>query len=116
MQQLQIFFTKSEETKFKIKEIRQVVKEALQNQSEYLEIIEKINTLRERKKQIEESVKEGFSSEITQLEDLLIDLDTDKEALSDAALSMLMKGETVEVMDEYNNRYEPVFKVSFKKV
>jgi hypothetical protein len=27
----------------------------------------------------------------------------------------MMKGETVSVKDEYENEYEPVFKVAFKK-
>ena len=35
--------------------------------------------------------------------------------MTDLAMSMMMKGETVAVKDQYDNAYEPVFKVSFKK-
>ena len=49
------------------------------------------------------------------LDDLKREVDTNKEMLSDIAMSTLMKGETVEVKDEYDNVYEPAFKVNFKK-
>ena len=35
--------------------------------------------------------------------------------LNDLALTPLMKGETVEVKDEFENAYEPTWKVNFKK-
>jgi len=31
-------------------------------------------------------------------------------------MTKLMKGETVEVKDEYDNTYEPIFSVRFKKI
>ena len=71
--------------------------------------------MREKKKQIEGSTKQQFASELTKLDDYAIDLAGDYELLSDAALTKLMKGETVEVTDEYDNKYEPLFSVKFKK-
>jgi len=35
--------------------------------------------------------------------------------MNDIALSTLMKGETVVVKDEWDNEYEPAWKVAFKK-
>jgi hypothetical protein len=35
--------------------------------------------------------------------------------LNDMAMTMLMDGKTVEVTDEYENQYEPLFTVKFKK-
>jgi hypothetical protein len=35
--------------------------------------------------------------------------------LNDIAISTLMKGETVVAKDEFDNVYEPVWKVNFKK-
>jgi hypothetical protein len=32
------------------------------------------------------------------------------------AMTTLMDGRTVEVEDEYRNKYDPVFKVKFKKM
>lgn len=115
MQDIQEIFNRIQEVKKKQKDIRTAYKDALATSGEYKEIAEKMKTLRERKKQIEASVKADFSGELTKLEDYAIDLESDNTMLSDAALSKLMKGETVEVKDEYDNAYEPVFSVKFKK-
>lgn len=115
MQDIQEIFNRIQEIKKKQKDIRSAYKDALAASGEYVEIAEKIKTLRDRKKQIEATVKEDFSGEFTKLEDFKIDLESDMTMLSDAALTKLMKGETVEVKDEYDNSYEPVFSVKFKK-
>ena len=112
---IQEIFNRIQETKKKQKDIRSAYKEALAASEEYKEIKEKIDTLRARKKQIEASVKENFAGELTKLDDLKIDLESDAVMLSDMALSKLMKGETVQVTDQYNNNYEPLFTVRFKK-
>ena len=49
------------------------------------------------------------------LDDFKIDLESDATMLSDIALSKFIKGETVKVVDEYNNTYQPIFTVKFKK-
>lgn len=115
MQDIQEIFNRMQEIKKKQKDIRSAYKEALDASQEYHEIGDKIKTLRERKKQIENSTKQDFSGEFTKLEDFKIDLESESTLLSDAALSKLMKGETVQVTDEYNNTYEPLFTVKFKK-
>lgn len=115
MQDIQAIFTRIQEIKKDQKKIKASYREALLGSSEYQELTDKLKTLRERKKQIENVIKEDFSSEWTKLEDYKIDLESEITLLSDAALSKLMKGETVQVTDEYNNNYEPVFTVKFKK-
>lgn len=115
MANLQEIFSRIIETKKKQKDIRTAYADALAASLEYKELNDKMKTLREKKKQIEGAIKQEFSSEITKLEDFAIDLAGDMELLSDAALSKLMKGETVEVTDEYENKYEPAFSVKFKK-
>ena len=115
MQDLQEIFNRIQEIKKKSKDIRAAYKDALASSGEYKEIDEKIKALRMRKKQIETSIKNDFSSEFTKLEDFKVDLESDNTMLADAALTKLMKGETVQVVDEYNNTYEPAFSVKFKK-
>ncbi len=112
---IQEIFNRIQETKKKQKDIRSSYKEALSASEEYKEIKDKLETLKARKKQIETAIKENFSSELTKLDDLKIDLESDAVMLSDMALSKLMKGETVQVTDQYNNNYEPLFTVRFKK-
>jgi hypothetical protein len=40
----------------------------------------------------------------------------DAELLADLALNQLVSGETVEIVDENDQKYEPIFSVRFKKV
>ena len=115
MQDIQEIFNHIQEVKKTAKDIRGAYKDALATSQDYVDICEKIKTLRERKKQIEASTKQDFTGEFTKLDDYKIDLESDFTMLSDAAMSKLMKGETVEVKDEYDNTYEPVFTVKFKK-
>ena len=72
--------------------------------------------MREKKKQIEQTTKEQFSGEFIKLEDLKIDIESDQEMLNDIALNKVMKGESIEIRDEYDNEYEPLFSVKFRKM
>lgn len=116
MHNIQEIFDRMQKARVRQKEIKLMYKDALAGTQEYTEINDKLKTLRERKKQIENTLKENFSKEITELEDLKVDLESDAELLSDAALTQLVKGETVEVKDQYENQYEPVFSVKFRKM
>jgi hypothetical protein len=48
-------------------------------------------------------------------EELSADIKTDADILTDLALNKYVAGENVEIVDEYNNRLVPQFKVMFKK-
>ena len=115
MQDIQEIWGRIQQIKKQQKDLRASFKEALLASLEYTELTDKLKTMRERKKQIEATVKGDFASEFTKLDDLKIDLESDMEILSDTAMFKLMKGETVEVKDEYDNVYQPVFSVKFKK-
>ncbi|OGH93913.1 MAG: hypothetical protein A2538_03535 [Candidatus Magasanikbacteria bacterium RIFOXYD2_FULL_41_14] len=115
MANLQEIFNRIQSIKQKQKEIKSAYREALSGQSEYKEVVDKLNTLRARKKQIETLTRQEFSGEFTKLDDLKIDLASDMELLTDAALTKMMKGETVEVEDQYHNTYQPEWNVKFKK-
>lgn len=115
MANLQEIFTRITQTKQKQKDIRAAYKDALATSLEYQEIQEKMKTLREKKKQIEQATKQQFANEFTKLDDYAIDIASDTELLTDAALTALMKGETVEIVDADNVTYEPIFTVKFKK-
>ncbi len=115
MQDVQEIFNRMQAIKKQQKDIKSAFNEALKQNSELAEIVEKIKALQVKKKQIEMSVKQDFSSEFTKLDDLKIDINSDQELLTDASVTKLMKGETVEVKDEYDQTYQPVFSVKFKK-
>jgi predicted transposase YdaD len=101
--------------KKKQKDIKNLYRDALKNSQEYQELTEKTKTMREKKKQLEAGIKSQFTSEFTQLDAFEADIAADNQLLTDAAMTMLMKGERVEVQDEYNNVYDPIFTVKFKK-
>ena len=115
MRSLQEVFDQIQMAKREQKEIKEEYRDALSNANEYEEILEKLEELKQRKKQIETAVQAQLGNRFTKLEDLKNDIQADNIMLNDIAISTLMDGKTVEVVDEYNHRYEPVFKVSFKK-
>lgn len=116
MQDIQQIFNRIQEAKKKQKDIRKMYKDALDGVMEFQEIQEKMKSLREKKKRIETTIKEQFSSEITKLEDLKIDLESDAQLLADIALAKVSKGELIEIKDQDENEYEPIFNVKFKKI
>jgi len=116
MKDLQSVFNRIQEAKKKQRDIKKMYKDVLDQTTEYQDIKEEMKTLREKKKRIETAIKEQFSKEMIQLEDLKIDIESDTEMLTDVALSMITKGESIEITDADQNEYEPLFKVSFKKV
>lgn len=115
MSNLQEIFLRIRENKSEQKKLKEVYRDALSNSPSYKEVVDELNDLKVKKKQIESDIKAQFSSEFIRLEDMKIDLGSDLEMLSDIALTQLMKGETVKVKDEYDVEYDPMFTVKFKK-
>ncbi len=116
MVDIQDVYNRVQETKKKQKDVKSALRDAFSTSTSYQEVLEKIKELRVKKQQIETSIKADFSGEMEKMEEYALDLKSDNMLLSDAAMTKLMKGETVELTDEYNNKYEPVFSVRFKKV
>ncbi len=116
MQNLQEIFSRVQKAKARQKEIKNTYRDALTATPEYEEMNDKLKTLRERKKQVEQAIREQFSHEITELEDLKVDIESDNELMNDLALTQLVKGEAIEIKDQYENEYEPIFNVRFRKV
>ncbi len=112
---LQDVFNRIKETKAEQKEIRKMYRDALNNSRLYQETVEKLDTLKQQKKQIETEIKEDAMADFKKLDALSMHVKTDMEMLSDLAINKLMAGETVEVVDGDEQRYEPIFSVRFKK-
>lgn len=115
MSRLQEVFDRIQKTKKEQKEIKAMYRDALVNSNRYQELIEEIKTMKEKKKKIEEAIQDEFRSEFNKLETLKTDIENDILLMSDLAINKLMKGETVEITDEKDNKYEPTFTVRFKK-
>lgn len=115
MSQLKKVFARIQQSKQEQKKIKKMYRDSLDSSAEYKKTIEEIKTLKERKKKIEEALKEDYSAEFSRLDTIKLDLRHDNEMLSDLALNSLVKGESISLEDEDGNQYAPSFKVSFKK-
>lgn len=112
---LDLVFKETIKLKRDAREIKAAFKEALERTPTYRSVTEDIAALREKKKKIEEQVKSEFAKEIDKLEDIKLDISEHQMMTTDLALNKFLKGETVEIVDEYGCVYEPVFTVKFKK-
>lgn len=116
MKDVQEIFNQQQSIKKEMKEIRKEYKDSLAQDAEYQAILEKLTELKEKKKQHELSAQRDMGSRWEKLEELKAESKVLKEMISDVSLTTLMDGETVEVRDEYDNLYEPVYNVNFKKL
>jgi predicted nuclease with TOPRIM domain len=116
MKDLQSVFNKIKEIKEEQKVLKEAYHDALNNSSSYQKVIDELKVLKEKKKSIENGFQQDLYSNFTKLDRLKLDLESEREMLSDIAITQLMNGRTVEVVDKYENKYEPKFSVTFKKV
>lgn len=95
------------------RDMNKMVQDQLSVHPRYQELMEEIAKLREEKKSIENELRTPADSQ--ELEALKADIKTDHEMLADIALNLYIANEPVEIMDEYNVRWVPVFAVRFKR-
>lgn len=116
MKKIQDVFDRIQEVKNKQKEIKSVYRDALSNSGEYQQITEELKELKDKKKKIESIIRSDFKSDFAKLDSIKLDLETDSMLLSDIALNHVMKGEIIEISDQKENKYEPIFTVRFRKI
>ena len=115
MPEIQEIFDRVKDFKNKQKLIREAYKSELAHHSEYHEIKEDLEKVKIQKKEIETAIKTAMIKDFEKLEDLKLDIEADNEMISDLAFNKLMKGEKVEIQDEFGNKYDPVIIVKFQK-
>lgn len=115
MKEIQEIFNELKESKKEQSEIRSEYKDTLGQNQEYQELIEKLDELKLRKKELETIAQSQMGSRWDRLDDLKMTISDLKQIQNDIAMTTLMEGKTIEVVDEYNNLYEPNFSVAFKK-
>jgi len=116
MQNLQEVYDELQENKKNQKEIRREYKDLLKNADDYEELGEKIKKFREEKKQIEITAQARMGARWDELEKLKYVSEELTQKISDIAMSDLVSGKTVVVKDKQNNDFEPVYKITFKRV
>ena len=115
MQDVQQVFLRLQDHKAKLKQLNEEFKQELQEVPEYLALSEQKTKLNEEINQIKSSVKDRNPELINKIEDLKIDIASDKEMLSDMILNKYVAGESIELKDEYENNYQLSFSFTAKK-
>ena len=115
MTKIQEIFNRVHDAKEEQKKIKRDYRDALTHSTEHKELTDQIKSLRDKKKQIEDGVKMGFKGEFDRLDTLTADIKNDMELLSDATLSQLLNGQSVEIVDKNESRYAPIFSVKFTR-
>ncbi len=115
MKDIQKVFEQIQQIKKEQKTLKAVYKDSLNSDPEYKRISDELAAIKAKKKKIEENAKASMGADHEKLERLTIDLKAAKELLNDIAVSSLMSGKSIELKDEQENIYEPIYTVSFKK-
>jgi predicted nuclease with TOPRIM domain len=116
MRDIQEVYNELQENKKSQKSIRKEYKDALVNANEYEETVAKVKELREKKKQIENITQSKMGARWDQYEILKAKAAELDQMVTDIAMTTIMDGKTVELKDEFNNSYEPVYKITFRKI
>ncbi len=109
-------YNRIQENKKTLKELKRSAKDVLDTHQPYVELKEDIKAERKKLKALERELMEANMVDLDKMNDLKIDIKTDKEMVQDIALTLLMKNEEVEVEDYRKNKYKPELQVKFKKV
>lgn len=115
MQDIQAIFDRIKQSKAEQKLIRDAYKSELANHGSYGDLKDKYEEARAHKKEIETAIKTAMTTDFVKLEALKNSIAADEEMISDIAYNKLMKGETVEILDEFGNKYDPIIIVRFEK-
>lgn len=114
MQNAQEVYTRILKTKKSIKEIKSELTGYYKEDSGYKQIEEKMRLYRQNKKQITTQINQQYPKLVTALDDLKIDLASDKELLNDIIMTKMMKGEDIKLENEYQQTMFPIFSVTLK--
>lgn len=113
MQDAQTIYDRIQDTKKKIKKKKKELKEIYLKDPEYARVVEQLRPILEKRKQEKVRIDEANFELVMKIKDLQIDLDSDRELLNDIVLSKVMKGEKVEIIDEYKQPQLPIFTIKF---
>src|SRR5512133_2442806 len=115
MQNLNEIHKTLETKRREMRELNRMFKDELRNNSEYQTVVDELQTLREKKKSIEDAVRSSSQAALTNLDLLKLDVKSYTEMLSDVALNKYAANENIEIIDDNNVKWLPTFTVKFKK-
>lgn len=114
MQSLEKVYRRLQKAKAKRRELTKMIRDELSQDQRYQELGEEMKKLRDQRKSIENEIK-SHTGGAQELDELKIEIQTDQELLADVALNMFVDNESVEILDENDQRWVPMFSVKFIK-
>lgn len=96
-------------------EAAKMIRDELANNAKYVALTEELKKIKDEIKSIQNEVRNFAASEAQKLDELTTDIKADTQILTDIVVSKFMAGETVEIVDENNQKWVPAFSVRFQK-
>lgn len=115
MPDIQEIFSRVQENQREVRDINRIKKDMLSSAAEYSDVVDELETLRARKKQIEEGIASQMSDKVERAERLKHEITDDRQLMADLALKNLISGQAVRVKGSSDEEYEPLFSVRFRK-
>lgn len=116
MKQLQLIYDEVIEKSEEVRSFNREVKRELDGNVEYRSLGDDIRDIKEKRALIRLSVLEKFGIQTERIGEVISQIKDEKQKMTDVAMTNLMKGLTVLVKDKYEDEYEPVWSVKFKKI
>lgn len=113
--QLQIVFSDVEKKQNKLKIVKDVIKQALENDEEYSSLMTKIKNIKLKANQEKLRILENLNSEALEIEDLSSEIKADKTLLNDKAITDYLNGKDISLVGRNGYIYEPVLTIKYKK-
>jgi len=113
--QLQLVFSKTDEKKNDLAILKRQVKDDLEAMVEYQELLKQEEKIRQKKRDIINAFNSNNKDLIDKISLIKVDLDSQKQLLSDVAIKEYLAGKTIQITDKKGFILEPVFSVKFKK-
>ncbi len=115
MKDIQEIFNELQGLKKDVGETRKDYRNILTQDPEYQSLLDDMEEFKINKKAIEESARTSLGSTWEKLEENVQNIKDLEQIITDVAMTNLMDGKTIEVRDEWDNLFEPIYKINFKK-
>jgi regulator of replication initiation timing len=115
MKDAQAIFNSLAEAKKQLKEINREIKAHYEADPTYVELLTKRKVINQEMKPVRMKLNESIEKILEKKDDLKIDISGYQDELTDIALISQAKGQPVEIKDNFNQLYLPIFKAKFEK-
>jgi len=115
MKDLQEIFNELQELKKEVRNVRKDYRNILLQDGEYETLLSDMEEFKTKKKEMKISAQTSLGSVWDKLEEDKRKIKDLEQIITDVAMTDLMDGKTIEVRDEWDTLYEPVYKINFKK-